>query len=186
MQTCVAKLSSIFTRHSPLFSMIFVVRRPLATQPTSYSKCRRPHMLQKKHFNLRCGSEFLSLNLKSNFNAVRERHHQNVQNRFLKARDQYVRFRFCPSGEDAITSLEIHTKTVSTFVVLFIIKTVGNCNITFMFAIFTITTNDLQYWNVRFYYINQLEMSLTKSPQYFAQYYYITLLFCILRLYYPF
>jgi hypothetical protein len=70
--------------------------------------------------------------------------------------------------------------------VLFIIKTVGNCNFTFLFAIFTITTYDLQYWNVRFYYINQLEMSLTKSPQYFAQYYYITLLFCILRLYYPF
>ena len=29
-------------------------------------------------------------------------------------------------------------------------------------------------------------MSLTKSPQYFAQYYYITHLFCILRLYHPF
>ncbi len=29
----------------------------------------------------------------------------------------------------------------------------GNGNITFMFAIFTITTNDLQYKNVRFYYI---------------------------------
>jgi hypothetical protein len=30
-----------------------------------------------------------------------------------------------------------------------------------------------------FYYINQLEMSLTKSPLYFAQYYYITQFFTI-------
>jgi hypothetical protein len=37
--------------------------------------------------------------------AVRERHHRYVQNRFLKARDQYVRFRFCPSGEDALNEL---------------------------------------------------------------------------------
>ncbi len=29
-------------------------------------------------------------------------------------------------------------------------------------------------------------MSLTKSPQYFAQYYFITRLFCVLRLYHPF
>ena len=61
----------------------------------------------------------------------------------------------------------------------------GNCNITHKFAISTKSDNDLQYLNLRFYYINQLEMSLTKSPQYFAQYYYITHLFCILRLYHP-
>jgi hypothetical protein len=38
------------------------------------------------------------------FNAVRGRHHQNVQNRFLKAPDQNVRFRFRSSGGDALNA----------------------------------------------------------------------------------
>ncbi len=52
--------------------------------------------------------------------AVRKRYHQNVQNhRFLKARDQYVRFRFCHSGEDALRCMTFGADLACTFHVIF-------------------------------------------------------------------
>ncbi len=56
----------------------------------------------KSEFNLRPEPVMLiTRELEKTFCARCKKHHQNVQNRFLKARDQYVRFRFRPSDEDA-------------------------------------------------------------------------------------
>ena len=60
----------------------------------------------KSQSNLRRAPVFIPGGLEKILDAVRERHHQYVQNRFLKARDQYVRFRFRSSGEDALTDAD--------------------------------------------------------------------------------
>ena len=66
--------------------------------------CQNQTMIFEKctEINLRRVPAFIPGGLEKFLDAVLERYLQNVQSRFLKAQGQYVRFRFFPSGEDAL------------------------------------------------------------------------------------